>query len=59
MEQKLRNTYYDPSVGYRSAEKLYRKAKGKGLSVSRRIVREWLKIQDTYTRYKPIVRKHR
>ena len=46
-------------MGYRSAEKLYQKAKEKGLSVSRRIVREWLKTQDTYTRYKPIIRKHK
>ena len=23
------------------------------------MVREWLKTQDTYTRYKPIVRKHK
>ena len=58
-QQELRNIYYDPSVGYQSAERLYRKAKGKGLSVSRRMVREWLKTQDTYTRYKPIVRKHK
>ena len=43
IEQELRNIYYDPAVGYRSAEKLYQKAKEKGLSVSRRIVREWLK----------------
>ena len=58
-EQELRNIYYDPAEGYRSAEKLYQKAKEKGLSVSRRMVREWLKTQDTYTRYKPIVRKHK
>ena len=58
-EQEVRNIYYDPSVGYQSAERLYRKAKEKGLSVSRRMVREWLKTQDTYTRYEPIVRKHK
>ena len=46
-------------MGYRSAEKLHQKAKEKGLSVSRRIVREWLKAQDMYTRYKPIIRKHK
>ena len=58
-EQELRDVYYDPAEGYLSAEKLYQKAKEKGLSVSRRVVREWLKTQDTYTRYKPIVRKHK
>ena len=51
--------YYDPSEGYQSAERLYQKAKEKGLSVSRRMVREWLRTQDTYTRYKLIVRKYR
>ena len=58
-EQELRNIYYDPSEGYQSAEKLYQKAKEKGLNVSRRAVRDWLKTQDTYSRYKPIVRKHK
>ena len=58
-EQELRNIYYDPSKGYQSAERLYQKVKEKGLSVSRKMVREWLKTQDTYTRYKPIIRKHK
>ena len=58
-EQELRDIYYDSSEGYQSAERLYRKAKEKGLNVSRRMVREWLKTQDTYTRYKPVVRKHK
>ncbi len=59
IEQKLRDIYYDPSAGFQSAERLYQKAKDDGLSVSRRIVKEWLKTQDTYTRHKPIVRKHK
>ena len=58
-EQGLRDIYYNPAEGYRSAERLYQKAKEKGLSVSRKMVREWLRTQDTYTRYRPIVRKHR
>ena len=58
-EQELRDIYYDPSEGYQSAEKLYRKAKEKGLGVSRKMVRKWLETQDTYTRYKPIIRKHK
>ena len=41
------------------AERLYRKAKERSLGVSRRAVRDWLKTQDTYTRYKPIARKHK
>ena len=38
IEQELRNIHYDPAMGYRSAEKLYQKAKEKGISVSRQIV---------------------
>ena len=41
-EQELRDIYYDPSEGYQSAENLYRKAKEKGLSLSRKMVRKWL-----------------
>ena len=58
-EQELRAIYYDPSAGYQSAERLYQKAKERSLGVSRRAVRDWLKTQDTYTRYKSIVRKHK
>ena len=58
-EQELRDLYYDPSEGYKSVEKLYRKAKEKGLGVSRKTVKNWLETQDTYTRYKPVVRKHK
>ncbi len=59
IEQKLRDIYYDPSTGFQSAERLYQKVKDDGLSISRRIVKEWLKTQDTYMRHKPIVRKHK
>ena len=58
-EQGLRDIYCNPSEGYRSAEKLYQKAKADGLSVSRRLVKEWLETQDVYTRYKPVVKKHK
>ena len=58
-EQELRDIYYDPSEGYQSAEKLYRKAKEQNLNVSKKAVKNWLKTQDTYTRYKPIIRKHK
>ena len=57
--QELREIYYDLAEGYQSVEKLYRKARERGLGVSRRAVREWLETQDTYARYKSIVRKHR
>ena len=58
-EQELRDIYYNPSEGYQSAEKLYQKAKANGVSVSRRLVKEWLETQDTYTRHKPLVKKHK
>ena len=58
-EQELRNIYYDPSEGYQSVEKLYQKAKADGIKVSRRLVKKWLETQDTYTRYKPVIRKHK
>ena len=58
-EQELRDIYYDPSKGYQSAEKLYQKAKADGVKVSRRLVKEWLETQDTYTRFKPVIRKHK
>ena len=58
-EQGLRDIYYGPKTGYRSAEKLYQKAKEDGLKVSRKLVKEWLITQDTYTRYKPVIRKHK
>ena len=57
IEQELRAIYYNPETGYQSAERLYQKAKEKGLNVSRKIVQDWLKTQDTFTRYKPIVRR--
>ena len=57
IEQELRNIYYNPYTGYQSAERLYQKAKEKGLNVSRKIVKDWLKTQDTFTRYKPVVRR--
>ena len=58
-EQELRDLYYDPVNGHRSREKLYQKAREKGLKTSRREVKEWLETHDTYTRYKPIIRKHK
>ena len=57
--EQERGIYCNPFEGFQSAERPYQKAKEKGLSVSRKMVREWLKTQDTYTRYKPIIRKHK
>ncbi len=45
IEQRLRDIYYNPGTGFQSVEHLYQKAKDDGLSVSRRIVKEWLKTQ--------------
>ena len=59
LEQGLRDLYYNPKTGYQSAERLYQKALEDGLQVSRNQVKEWLKSQDTYTRYKPLVKKHK
>ena len=59
IEQRLRDIYYNPGTGFQSMERLYQKAKDDGLNISCRVVKEWLKTQDTYTRYKPIVRKHK
>ena len=30
-----------------------------GLNVRRKDVKNWLRTQDTYTRYKPVIRKHK
>ena len=59
LEQGLRDIYYNPKTGYQSSERLYKKALEDGLNVNRKLVKEWLKSQDTYTRYKPVVRKHK
>ena len=61
-EQELRDVYYDPSEGYKSAEKLYRKVRENGIkNVSRKDVHvlvkiDWLKFQNTYTRFKPKIK---
>ena len=59
VEQELRDLYYNPETGFQSAERLYQKAKEEGINVSRRIVKEWLREQDTYTKFKPIVKRHK
>ena len=40
IEQELRDIYYNPDTGYQSAERLYQKAKEKGLNISRKIVKD-------------------
>lgn len=57
-EQGLREIYYNLSTDYQSAERLYKKALEEGINVSRKAVNEWLKFQDTYTRCKPVVKRH-
>ena len=56
-EQLFRDIYYDPKTGFQSAERLYQEALEDGINVTRKEVKQWLKSQDTYTRYKPI-RRH-
>ena len=58
-EQGLRRIYYNPKSGFQSMERLYQKALYEGLEVTRKQVKEWLKPNDTYTRYKPIIRKYK
>ena len=58
-EQEPRSLFYDPMTGYQSIERLYQKAKERGLKVSRREVKEWLETQDTYTRHKPVVKRNK
>lgn len=58
-EQELREIYYDPATGYQSGERLLQKALEEGLSVSRKPVKDWLRTQDTYTRYKPVIKRHK
>ena len=58
-EQELRNLFYDPMTGYQSRERLYQKAKERGLNVSRPEVKQWLESQDTYMRHKPVVKRHK
>ena len=56
-EQELRDVYYYPSTGYKSAEKLYRKVKQNGVkNISRKDVNDWLKFQNAYTRFKPKIK---
>ena len=59
IEQGLRDLYCDPKTGYQSVERLYQKAREDGLRVSRKVVKEWVKTQKTYTKFKPIVRRHK
>ena len=59
LEQELRDIYYNPNTGFQSAERLYIKVLENGLNVNRKQVKEWLNAQNTYTRYKPVVRRHK
>ena len=39
IEQELRDLYYNPEIGFQSAERLYQKAKQEKIPVSRKIVK--------------------
>ena len=57
-EQGLNEIYYNPATVYQSADRLYKNTLEEGLNVNRKAVKEWLKTQDSYTRYKLKVRRH-
>ena len=59
LEQELRDLYYNPETGFQSAERLHKKAKEEGINVSRKKVKAWLKTQETYTKFKPLVKRHK
>ena len=59
IEQELRDLYYNPETGFQSAERLYQKAKEEGLKISRKNVREWLKTQNTFSMFKPAIKRHK
>ena len=56
-EQILRETFYNTLTGYGSREQLYRDVRAKGVSISRREVKEWLEHQSMHTRFQPITKK--
>ena len=45
MEELLRSKYYDPKTGFVSAQKLYQKVKGRGVTLKQ--VQQWLSNQET------------
>ena len=53
INQQLRDIYHSPAAGYRSIETLYKRAKEKGIEVTRKEVKSFLKSQDTYTKTFP------
>ena len=53
INQELRELYYSPADGYSGVNDLYRKARERGIPVSQRQVRDFLKAQDTYTKNFP------
>ena len=57
-EQLFRYIYYNSKTGFQSAERLYQKGLEDDVNVIRKEVKQWLKLQDTYTQYKPI-RRHK
>ena len=48
LEQELKGIYHNPKKGFQSVERLYNKPLEDGLNVNRKLVKEWLKVQDIY-----------
>jgi predicted transcriptional regulator len=57
-EQGLRDVYYNPKTGFQTPEKLYQRAISDGLEVTKAQVRKWIKEQDTYTRYRQVLKRN-
>ena len=55
----MKRLYYDPDspAAFTTLEPLYRAARQRGLKITRRAVRDWLKTQDTYTLHRPARRR--
>ena len=58
IEKKLRHLCYNPKTGFQSVDKLYNKAIEQGLAVKKSQVRQWLKSQSTFTRFRGVKGKH-
>lgn len=55
MEELIKSTYYDPTTGLISANKIYQKLKDKGVSLKQ--IKEFLEKQETSQLYKPVTKQ--
>ena len=52
MDIILSKYYYDPKLGFTSAEKLYKRLKSDGYNIPLVTVKNWIKKQSVYQQYK-------